>query len=119
MTKEQWGKLAVSLPCWPYGSGPDDHKQYPKMTRRGILWVREVQPWGDRVPDPDHEGTGGLLLYALGGWAGFIIHSRERGEWLDTYRGVLGAPGYPSLGRACISHARNRGTWWPQGRISF
>jgi len=112
MTREQWGRIAIDLPGWPYHA-PDDYKQHPLRNRRGIEWIREDVPWGDRVPDVDDQATGGILLYLLGDWAGFVIHSGERGGWIDTYNGVRGAPLFPSLGRACVHHAMTRKTWWP------
>lgn len=112
MTREEWGMLAVLLYGWPYRA-PDDYKQHPRRNRRGIEWIRAEIPWGDRVPDVDDQGTGGILLYLLGDWAGFVVWSRERGGWIDTYNGVQGAPLFPSLGRACVHHAKCRGQWWP------
>ena len=110
ITPEQWGALAASIPGWRF-CAPDDYKQHSRRNRRGIEWIRESLPWGDRVPYVDDQATGGILLHALGSWAGFITYSRERGGWIDTYNGVHGAPLFHSLGRACVHHAKQRGEW--------
>ena len=41
---------------------PEASRQYPKRNQRGMLWVRERQPWGDRLPDFGDDATRGCLL---------------------------------------------------------
>jgi len=41
---------------------PEASRQLPKRNQRGMLWVRESQPWGDWLPDFEDDGTMGCLL---------------------------------------------------------
>jgi hypothetical protein len=67
--------------------------------------------WDGDVPDPNDSATGGCLMELLGDWAGYVIYSRELSCWLDTYNGMSRASRHPTMGLACISHAKNRGQW--------
>ena len=118
-TAEEWGRVAVSLPGfrwmpgaggwlqWPGEFGARDWRRVcadgwdPANDESGTTWI----------PDPDDHATEGCLIRLLGSCAGFVVYSRERGGWLDTFNGWTMSTLYPTLGRACVAHAARRAGW--------
>ena len=121
-TAEEWGRVAVSLPGWPFdapgGCGRmDTGIDYIPSNRDD--WNRGGA--GEPVPNPDDPmgATAGCLLALLGRQ----VAVRQRGQWMVEWRGMAPlAPGLGSvlrsvtgtgstLGRACIAAAEALGRW--------
>ena len=110
-TAEDWGRVAVGLPGWPYHQ-PESYKQEPRRSQRGIRWVRATLPHGEWVPDPADPATAGCMLAMLEAVGpNWCIHPTQ-GRYLNFAqewgRDVVFAP---TLGRACIAAAEALGRW--------
>lgn len=126
-TAEEWGRVAVSLPCapacWDDLEGVDGHDAPGAVCADGTWWSPDSAD--GMFLDVDHPATEGCLLRLLGGQ----VTIRRRGQWVVEWRGMAPlAPGFGAvsksvtgmgftLGRVCIAAAAAIGRW-PGGSVS-
>lgn len=112
-TKEDWGRVAVSLPGWRWMPGMRGVRDDGSGDR--IMDCSEsALPNHDIAPDPDDPATGGCLLALLGPQMRQVAPSKI--STTVTWRAFVStkAPCWTqsmTLGRACIAAAEALGRW--------
>ena len=119
-TKEEWGRVAVSLPgapeCWRDLEGVDGHDAPGAICADGTWWSPDSAD--GMFLDVDHPATAGCLLSLLG-WRCLVRVLPREGLALCeiVIPGGLALDGRPfritghDLGRACIAAAEALGRW--------
>jgi hypothetical protein len=132
-TAEEWGRIAVSVPGWPWMpgmrseintdtrraayrwlAGPSDDRHYGHVVivedkhGHACRTLATLQPGPDDVPDVDDPATAGSMLELLGD--GYSVAISIDG-WVSIGSWPTVIAEASTLGRACIAAAEALGRW--------